>query len=138
MYRVNHPRIVHETIDGETVLLDLNKGVYFSFDATGVVLWEHLEKFKNFEQLLGLPVWEDAQREEISRFYSQLEDEEIIVSDPGPVTQEDCSYLMEGGQLTFTYTCPVLNKYSDMQDLLLLDPIHEVEKDQGWPKPLNK
>jgi hypothetical protein len=27
---------------------------------------------------------------------------------------------------------PVLNKYTDMQDLLLLDPIHEVDE-RGWP-----
>ena len=28
---------------------------------------------------------------------------------------------------------PVLNKYSDMQDLLLLDPIHDVDEEAGWP-----
>jgi hypothetical protein len=28
----------------------------------------------------------------------------------------------------------LLNKYSDMQELLLLDPIHDVD-DAGWPKP---
>ena len=27
---------------------------------------------------------------------------------------------------------PVLNKYTDMQDLLLIDPIHDVEA-HGWP-----
>ena len=30
---------------------------------------------------------------------------------------------------------PVLQKYSDMQDLLLLDPIHEVDE-AGWPHAL--
>jgi hypothetical protein len=28
---------------------------------------------------------------------------------------------------------PVLEKYTDMQELLLLDPIHDVEE-AGWPK----
>jgi hypothetical protein len=28
----------------------------------------------------------------------------------------------------------VLQKYTDMADLLLLDPIHEVDE-QGWPQP---
>ena len=27
-----------------------------------------------------------------------------------------------------------INKYSDMQDMLLLDPIHDVD-DKGWPEP---
>jgi hypothetical protein len=30
------------------------------------------------------------------------------------------------------YTPPVLERYSDMQALLVLDPIHEVDE-QGWP-----
>ena len=29
---------------------------------------------------------------------------------------------------------PVLNVFSDMQDLLLLDPIHDVDA-TGWPMP---
>jgi hypothetical protein len=32
------------------------------------------------------------------------------------------------------YEPPVLNRYTDMQDLILLDPVHEVE-DTGWPNP---
>jgi hypothetical protein len=34
------------------------------------------------------------------------------------------------GRLSFTH--PQLQKYTDMQELLLLDPIHEVEE-SGWP-----
>jgi hypothetical protein len=30
------------------------------------------------------------------------------------------------------FEAPVLNRYTDMQDLLLLDPIHEVDE-TGWP-----
>jgi hypothetical protein len=30
------------------------------------------------------------------------------------------------------YTKPVLNKYTDMQQLLLADPLHEVQE-AGWP-----
>jgi hypothetical protein len=30
---------------------------------------------------------------------------------------------------------PVLESYSDMQDILLLDPIHEVDDKAGWPNP---
>jgi hypothetical protein len=37
-------------------------------------------------------------------------------------------------QLTYPdiFTAPALEKYNDMQDLLLLDPIHETDE-QGWP-----
>lgn len=29
---------------------------------------------------------------------------------------------------------PIFHKYTDMEDLLLLDPIHDVDE-TGWPKP---
>jgi hypothetical protein len=31
------------------------------------------------------------------------------------------------------WTAPALEKYTDMQDLLILDPVHEVAA-EGWPK----
>ena len=30
---------------------------------------------------------------------------------------------------------PVLHKYEDMKDMLLLDPIHDVDDEAGWPQP---
>jgi hypothetical protein len=30
------------------------------------------------------------------------------------------------------YEAPALHKYNDMQDLLLLDPVHDVDE-TGWP-----
>ena len=30
------------------------------------------------------------------------------------------------------FEAPILNKYNDMQELLLLDPIHDVDE-AGWP-----
>ena len=32
------------------------------------------------------------------------------------------------------YSPPVLNSYTDMEELLLLDPIHDVDQ-AGWPMP---
>jgi hypothetical protein len=29
---------------------------------------------------------------------------------------------------------PALEAFNDMKDLLLLDPVHEVDEQQGWPK----
>jgi len=33
-----------------------------------------------------------------------------------------------------TMTAPALESFGDMQDLLLLDPVHEVDEEMGWPK----
>jgi hypothetical protein len=50
--------------------------------------------------------------------------------------------IAEGGRVpgpskvaaaTETMQPPVLEPFGDMQDLLLLDPVHEVDEDAGWP-----
>ena len=37
-----------------------------------------------------------------------------------------------GGVERVPYVPPVLEKFTDMQDLILLDPVHEVSE-RGWP-----
>jgi Coenzyme PQQ synthesis protein D (PqqD) len=36
------------------------------------------------------------------------------------------------------YEPPVLEKYTDMQELLALDPVHDVEVARGWPAVAEK
>jgi hypothetical protein len=32
------------------------------------------------------------------------------------------------------YSDPAFEKYDDMADLILLDPVHEIDQEKGWPK----
>jgi hypothetical protein len=50
-----------------------------------------------------------------------VETDDGTTADPVPVTWPE------------TYEPPVLKKYDDMADLLLVDPIHDVAADKGWP-----
>ena len=42
--RINSPNIVHETIDGETIILNMDNGNYYSLIETGVDIWGFIEK----------------------------------------------------------------------------------------------
>jgi hypothetical protein len=39
---------------------------------------------------------------------------------------------LDPGPIEGKFEAPVLQKYTDMQDLLLLDPIHDTDE-TGWP-----
>ena len=41
-FRINNPKVIHETIDGETVIVNLDSGNYYSLDATGADIWEYM------------------------------------------------------------------------------------------------
>ena len=140
-FRTNVPKIIHETIEGETVLVNLDTGNYYSLDGIGADVWGLMEKGIH---LGGMIDWiserYEGERMDIEkalfRLIEELQCEELIVPDgtrdPGiAMDQSGVSKDSPGEQLK-NFVPPVLHKYSDMQDLLLLDPVHEVDE-SGWP-----
>lgn len=132
-FRVDPRRVVHETIDGETILIHLKTGSYFSMGGCGPEIWSLL-----------VSGWSDAAAaEEIARrhpesaeaiettlsFVRELVREELLEETTDGAGQEPQYADSPDGH---ALEAPVLNKYSDLQYFLLLDPIHEVE-DAGWP-----
>jgi hypothetical protein len=140
-YKVNSPSVVYETIDGETILMNLANGFYFSFDGIGAVIWELLMLHASPDDIAGLLQHQAANapsdiQQNIESFVTQLNDNELLVPDTNPAsvftaTEESTALLSQAGAVK---TPPKLFKYTDMKDVLLLDPIHEVDK-RGWPEP---
>ncbi|MBI4317606.1 MAG: PqqD family protein [Chloroflexi bacterium] len=140
-FKVNSPKVIDETIDGEVVLINLDTGNYYSLDGAGTHIWALIESNSTVEEIVA---------EMVSRCHSsgtdmesavldllgELQREELIVphGDNGPADIRRCDLL--AGTLpvdrNLDFKAPVLRKYTDLQDLLLLDPIHEVD-DAGWP-----
>jgi hypothetical protein len=63
---------------------------------------------------------------------SLLEDllrEGLLVEDEGGTAVESSSF--PPGKVPFT--APVLHVYTDMQEFMLVDPLHDVDEVAGWP-----
>ena len=137
--KVNSPNIVHETIDGEAILLDLRSGNYFSLDGIGAVIWEFIDKTGNWGEVINVMVAaNESQKETISNsiksFVEDLVNENLLVQASNSKSANDVTELTELLKVAARdFKPPVVNKYSDMQDLLLLDPIHDVDE-KGWPE----
>jgi len=129
-YRINSPSVIHETIDDEVVIINLDKGHYYSLDGCGARIWKGLiggapltAIAASFEGEAG------AIDAEVRELVADLEQEQLVVpaeAGTAPGAVED------GPKLPFEPA--KLQRYSDMEELLLLDPIHEVDQ-QGWPHP---
>lgn len=144
--KVNSPTVVHEAIDGETIILNLDSGFYFSLVETGAKIWDLLASMNSADDIAKkMCLYYEGNDDEIDitvhSFISELIAEGLIVSGQETATAPSCdaSSVSQSDERTIKieFMPPILNKYSDMQDLLLLDPIHEVDVD-GWPtvKPL--
>jgi hypothetical protein len=69
----------------------------------------------------------------VQELLSQLQEENLIVPVDAAGEAVDVASSDTNPDKPL-FNPPSLNKYSDMQELLLLDPIHDVD-DAGWPKP---
>ena len=139
-FRVNTPTVTHETIDGEAVIINLDSGNYYSLVDVGSFIWGLVEKGASAGEVqdLVLQTYQgnatDVDRG-VQELLAQLQQENLIV--PADETGAlDLSEVLRSnnGHEKPSFNPPSLHKYSDMQELLLLDPIHDVD-DAGWPKP---
>jgi hypothetical protein len=126
---------VSETIDGEVIVIHLERGSYFSLRDTAAELWALVEQGCAQETIVEALVsrYPAAPDQEIAseagRFLDELRSEGLIVESNGaPAPVPDLEPATE------EFRPPLLEKYTDLEDLIMLDPIHEVEP-EGWPAP---
>lgn len=139
-YAVNSQNIIHETIDDEVVIVDLDKGFYYSLRSSAAQIWSKLIAGHSEEEIIKtISDRYDIDLADVESpvidFIHQLVDENIIsqasseVVVNNPIRNES---LMDHAPNQGRFTAPVMEKFTDMSELLLLDPIHEVDE-TGWP-----
>ena len=131
-YRINSPSIVNETIDGEAVMINLDTGSYYSADKVGAVIWAWIDEGRSVGEILSLLCERyDGAPADIEpaalAFIQKLSSESLIVRTDAP-TQAPTPPATE----RMPFAAPTLERYDDMKDLLLADPIHDVDT-KGWP-----
>ena len=84
-----HPSVICRELAGETVLLNLESGVYYGLDAVGTRVWQLLQQGKTIDGVCEVMVEEydvviDVLRDDVSRLVSELRERGIVVP-PGSV-----------------------------------------------------
>ncbi|QPN62988.1 PqqD family protein [Synechococcus sp. CBW1004] len=137
-YRLAEPDVIHQLFGEEIVAIDLRSGGYFSLSPVAGQVWlllagegarvdavvQALARRYNLaaDRLLG----------DLQPFLSQLLDLELIVpcaASPPSAADADIP------ETNTPYAPPSLSTYNDLAELLLLDPVHEVDAAAGWPHP---
>ncbi len=135
-YKVNRPDVVCEVFEDEVVVVNLSSGTYYSLAGTAAEIWNYLEK--GFGQDAIVNSLADAHRRSAAEiqsdfhpFLAQLIEQKLLVPDLAGINSSpipaDSSRMSNA-----PYAPPALETYTDMQELLLLDPIHDVDE-TGWP-----
>jgi hypothetical protein len=136
-FSVNQRDVIFETIDGEVLILNLKTGVYYSAEGTAAEVWEKMTGRMSLHQIVEelSTTYEVASAEvegAVLSFVNELLAEELILDGAAAASNGERPPL-DTHQGRAVYNPPSLKKYTDMQELLLLDPIHEVDEAAGWP-----
>ena len=117
--------VVSEIIDGEAVIMHLKSGNYFSTSDSGGVIWHGIEKRLGTDDLAQLLVTKygladsDA-GQTVEGFIATLTSHDLIrAATAGSLRASGAGVP---AQAPTKFEPPVLNVFSDMKDLLLLDP----------------
>ena len=137
-FTVPNPPIVSESFGDEAVMVNLQQGTYYSVRGTAFTTWSLVSAGVAVGTIVdGLAATYDAPTPDIeaavAALLAEMEREGLIVR-----ADSDASSPQLGpapaAQAKQRFERPVLEKFTDVQDLLALDPIHDVDG-TGWPQP---
>ncbi len=131
-YEIAQPDVSAEVFDEEVLAINLKSGHYHSFRDAGVPLWSLLTSGHSIESAaaalaLATSAPQETVRADASAFVETLLSHGLLIAVESADAPPPPLPLPSG-----PYLSPSLEHYSDMQHLLLLDPVHEVDV-TGWP-----
>jgi hypothetical protein len=133
VYAINASGIAHELLEGEAILINFKTGSYYSLDGIGGIVWQQLCAGPATATGLAAALLpegspdRDGLESALATFLIELKDEDLVV-----LSDTHESPIAAGAILPDGYAPPALRKYTDLEALLLLDPIHDVDV-SGWP-----
>jgi hypothetical protein len=136
-YAVASADIVSEEFEGEFVVLDLSCGKYYSMDAAASALWRAIVAGASMRDLghalEGAP---GVNAQSIHEYAEKLVEYGCLTRSDVPGTAQVDPATIE--MLRASGSPPTVEMFEDLADLILADPIHDVEETVGWPvrKPI--
>jgi len=131
----NLPMIASENFAGDTVVIHFERGTYFSLRGSAGTIWSLLQAPTS---IAGIVAALDGQIQLPSKdiealltaFVAKLAEHDLFTSSVGPaeppaISAEALASLAEP---------PNLEIYTDLAELIAIDPVHEIDFLTGWPK----
>ena len=133
--QLNDGTFSSEIIDGELILLNRYEGIYYSAGGSIAEIWPMLVSGASLASVIdeakqmfdGKP---EGIAAEILGLVKTLVEENIVFQIPPGESAEVRSGTPARPFAPFNF-----EKYADLQDILTLDPLHDVDVVSGWPTP---
>jgi len=132
---VVEPWMTHERLDDQVMMINLETGAYFALERPAADCWTALTAGAGFDGIVAevvaqFDVPQPQAEVDVEVFLATLLAEGIVRRStdlPAEATPERAAHAER-----LAYRPPQIEKHDDLEELLLLDPIHDVGP-EGWP-----
>jgi hypothetical protein len=137
-YSVRSQHVTHERLDDEVIAIDLERGFYFAMVGPAADIWTAVAEGADHGLVAALlaerySVDTAVAETAVGDFVRTLLDESLIVEREPAVAGDHVGVpVLPELPGPVQWSTPELERYDDMADLVLLDPIHQVDE-SGWP-----
>jgi hypothetical protein len=125
-YALNAPGVIFDEIDGEVLVIDLKVGHYFRLRESASRLWTLIINGNTFLEIIEISNSTPPNQQDIDQFILELLSLNLIVQSNDVNHTQTNLRSMDLSNLK-------IEKFTDLEDILGLDPIHEVDASKGWP-----
>lgn len=133
-YVINALVVAFEEFGGELVVIQFDTGKYFSLGGVAVPAWHMLQSPATREALVAaLSQAAGDTAPEPGELLSQLDGLIDRLVAEGLIIESDAPGIAPVTE-PFIYAPASMETYSDLADLVSLDPIHDVDAMMGWPR----
>ena len=140
MITFDEARFAHETIDGETMIIDTIRGHLFMVSGGGPLILEFIRGGTSRVNLLreiGNRYGQDAS-EGARAFLDELAAAGVLVEieqtpGSGQMASHPASSDVQIVDWPSSLASPMIERYEDIADIITMDPIHDVDA-SGWPR----
>ena len=138
MYKLNEEKMFYDYADGQAVVINYQTGMYYGMGLLASAILDRIIAGKNIDNIVkavkALPQCPPDITMCVHDFVKELLETEVIVEGP-TVSGGDEPFTKEVAEDGFDLK---LDMFAEMSDLLLADPVHDVDIQAGWPKLKDK
>lgn len=138
-FKVNRPQVILEAFEDEVVVVNLETGVYYSLVGSAAELWELISQGRSIAEIVEVVASRhrmdcSSLQPIVERFIWELIEEQLVSPSDATAAEPTSPCESPAPAVGAAFVAPSLEKFTDMTDLIMLDPIHEVDE-TGWPAP---
>ena len=132
MYGINKKKMFYDVTDDFAIVINYETGVYYGINGFGTLVFDFLMKGSSVEDILTalnkIPDIPADIDQRLAAFIEELKNKEIIIE--GPTVKNEINMdVALAAKDDFKFS---IDEYSDAQELLMADPIHDVDEEAGW------